>query len=351
MPDAGPRASVIIVNYNGKEVLEPCLSSLSDSLGSQDEILLFDNASTDGSPDFIEQSFPHIRVIRSKENLGFGSANNLAARQAAGQYLAFLNPDTTVEPGWLEALISILGSDPTIGLATSKILQMDDPDRVSGCGNEVHISGLALGRGMGMHRDAFPEIEDLAAISGASFAARKDVFEAVGGFDGDFFMYVEDTDLSFRTRLAGYRLVHVPQSVVYHDYTLSFGPQKTFYQERNRYVMLLKNLRWPTLLLLLPALILAEVVTWGFVLLREKRNLRNKLDAYRWILTHWPEIMAKRRQVQASRRARDRDLLARMTHRLAYEQTGTGVLTVLARLVFDPLFFLCHRLALIAVWW
>jgi GT2 family glycosyltransferase len=351
MPDAGPRASVIIVNYNGREYLEPCLSSVVRSLGPRDEILLFDNASTDGSAGFVEQAFPQVRIIRSEENLGFGSGNNLAARQAAGLYLAFLNPDTTVEPGWLEALITALDRNPEIGLATSKILQMDRPDRVSGCGNDVHCSGLALGRGMGLHRDAFSEVEDLAAVSGASFAARKDLFQALGGFDGDFFMYVEDTDLSFRTRLAGFRLVYAPRSVVYHDYKLRFGPRKTFYQERNRYLMLLKNLRWPTLLLLSPALLLAEVMTWGFVLLREKGRWRNKLDAYGWILAHWPGIMAKRRQVQASRKARDRDLIALWTHRLAYEQTGAGALAGLARLVFDPLFFLCHRLALAAVWW
>ena len=351
MSEVKPGASIIIVNYNGREYLKPCLSSVRCNLGPRDEILLFDNASTDGSPDYVEQVFPQIRVIRSKENLGFGSANNMAARQAGGQYLAFLNPDTTAEPGWLEALISCLEGDPTIGLATSKILQMDRPDKVSGCGNEVHCSGLALGRGMGMDRDAFSEVEELAAISGASFAARRDVFEAVGGFDGDFFMYVEDADLSFRTRLAGYRLVHVPRSIVHHDYTLSLGPHKTFYQERNRYLMLLKNLRWPTLLVLLPALALAEVVTWGFVLLREKRHLRNKLDAYWWIVTHWSDIMEKRRQVQSSRQVPDRHLLGLLTHRLAYEQTGAGALAVLAKLVFDPLFFLCHRFALLAVRW
>jgi hypothetical protein len=351
MLDTKPKASLIIVNYNGREDVDRCLQSLQEDRDSDYELILVDNASSDGSAEYVAAHYPQVRLIRSESNLGFGAGNNLGAAQARGEYLAFLNPDTTVEPGWLDALISTLESDPGIGLATSKILQMDNPGKVSGCGNEVHCSGLALGRGMGMDHELFSEGEDLAAISGAAFASRKDVFESVGGFDGDFFMYVEDTDLSFRTRLAGFRIVLVPDSVVYHDYALSFGPRKTFYQERNRYLMLLKTLRWPTLLLLSPAQILAEVVTWGFVLLREKRHLRNKLDACWWIVTHWPSIMEKRRRVQRSRRARDRDLLTLMTHRLAYEQTGTGAMTLLARLVFDPLFFLCHRLALLAVWW
>jgi len=349
--DQIPRASLIIVNYNGRDDVDRCLRSLGQDGEADYEVILVDNASSDGSAEHVSAYYPQVRLIRSESNLGFGAGNNLGAAQARGEYLAFLNPDTTVEPGWLEALIAVLESDPGIGLATSKILQMDSPNKVSGCGNEVHCSGLALGRGMGLDSDLFADMEELAAISGAAFAARRDVFESLGGFDDDFFMYVEDTDLSFRTRLAGFRIVHVPGSVVYHDYTLSFGPRKTFYQERNRYLMLLKSLRWGTLVILSPALVLAEAVTWGFVLLREKSRLRNKLDAYRWVLTHWSSIMEKRRLVQRARRAPDRSLLKLLTHRLAYEQTGTGAVTVLARFVFDPLFFLCHRLALLGVWW
>ena len=91
---------------------------------------------------------------------------------------------------------------------------------------------------------------------------------------------MEDTDLSWRARLAGYRCLYVPTSIVYHEYTLRFGPRKIFYQERNRYLMLLKGAHWATLLVLLPALLLAEVVTWGFVLAQDRRRLANKARAY-----------------------------------------------------------------------
>jgi len=345
------RASVIIVNYDGRDHLGTCLSSLLSSITQDDEVLLIDNASTDGSADYVEQAFPRVRVVRNQDNLGFGQANNLGARLAAGRYLAFLNPDTAVEPGWLEALIGVLEDTPYTALTTSKILQMAEPEKVSGCGNEMHYTGLTLGRGMGMDGNAFTEIEEVTAISGASFAVRKDVFMALGGFDADFFLYVEDTDISLRARLAGYRILHVPQSVVYHNYALHFGPKKTFYQERNRYLMLLKSLRWGTLLVLSPALLLAEVVTWGFVLLREKKRLINKLQAYGWIVTHWSDIVRKRRQVQKLRRVRDRDLVSQCTYRLAYEQTGSGPLAWLAHLVFDPLFFVLQKSALMLIWW
>ena len=349
--ESAPRASVIIVNYNGREYLEECLRSLLNKDRRDYEVILVDNASTDGSAEYVEQVFPEVLVIRNEANQGFAQGNNVGARWAKGEYLAFLNPDTVVEPGWLEALIAALDTDPQAGLATSKILLLADPRRINTCGNDVHYTGLTLCRGMGMDYSTLTKPIEVNAVSGAAFVIRKDVFGALGGFDEAFFLYMEDTDLSWRARLAGYRCIYVPSSVVYHDYTLRFGPEKTFYQERNRYLMLLKGLRWPTLLFLLPTLLLAEVVTWGFVLLQERRRLANKLRAYAWIVKHWGEIVESRRQVQTMRRVRDRDLIARCTYRLAYEQTGSGLIARLAHLVFDPLFFVLHRLALVLIWW
>jgi GT2 family glycosyltransferase len=346
----GPRASVIVVSYNGRARLGRCLYSLLEDRQGY-EVILVDNASRDGSADYVEQFFPQVQVIRNETNRGFGQGNNAGVRRAKGEYLAFLNPDTAVEPGWLEALIAPLEADPQAGLATSKVLLLADPGRINTCGNDVHYTGLTLCRGMGMDRSAFADLARVGAVSGAAFAMRRDVFEALGGFDETFFMYMEDTDLSWRACLAGYRCIYVPQSIVYHDYSLRFGPRKTFYQERNRYLMLLKNLHWRTLLVLLPALLLAEVVTWGFVLLRDRRRAANKWQAYAWIMRHWSEVMASRRRVRVVRKGSDRDLVACCTHRLDFEQTGDGTVARLAQLLFDPLFSVLHRLALALIWW
>lgn len=346
-----PRASVVIVNYNGRQYLENCLRSLIREEHREYEIILVDNASTDGSARYVEQAFPKVRVIRNEANLGFGQGSNVGARQAKGRYLAFLNPDTVVEPGWLEALIAALEADPQAGLATSKVLLLADPEHINTCGNEVHFTGLTLCRGMGMERSALADLEEVGAVSGAAFAIRRDLFEALGGFDEAFFLYMEDTDLSWRARLAGYRCIYVPFSVVLHDYTLRFGPKKTFYQERNRYLMLLKGLQWRTWLVLLPALLLAEAVTWEFVLLRERQRLANKVQAYAWIVRHWGQVMESRRRTQALRKARDHDLLARCSYRLSFEQSDSGLIARLARMAFDPLFFALHRLALALIRW
>ena len=351
VPKAPTLASVILVNFNGLAHLRRGLPDLLDGLGRDYEVILVDNASTDGSADYVRRSFPQVRLCPTASNIGFGAGANLGARQARGRYLAFLNPDTLAETGWLEALLQALEDHPQAALATSQILLLQDPERTNTRGNEIHISGLTLCRGMGLPRQDGGTPVKVPAVSGAAFVARRPVFEALGGFDETFFLYMEDTDLSWRARLAGYHCLYVPRSVVCHDYTLRFGPQKTFYQERNRYLMLLKSLRWPTLLALLPALMLAEAVTWGFVLLREPGRWRNKLRAYAWILRHRREIAGVRQATQSLRRTRDRDLLRTCTWRLAFEQPVSGVLGTLAHALFDPCFFLLRGLALALVRW
>jgi len=345
------RASVIIVNYNGGDELWHCLASVVSSVPTGSEVIVVDNASTDASAEAIERDFPHVRLIRSKINLGFGGGNNLGAQSARGKFLVFLNPDTRVAEGWLAALLAPLDADPQIGLVTAKILLAAQPDRINTCGNAVHLTGLTLCRGMGFPKSAFEKAEEVGAISGAAFAIRRETFEALGGFDDDFFLYLEDTDLSWRARLAGWRCWYAPDSVVFHDYTLRISPRKVFYQERNRYLMLLKCFRWPTLLALLPTLLVAEVLTWGFVLLRDRSNAANKLRAYAWVFRNWSSILQKRKVTRTGRKLSDRAILLRTGHRLDFRQVATPPIAKAARLIFEPLFFLSRGLALAVVWW
>lgn len=345
------RASVIIVNYNGRDYIGACLDSLLSVLPSDCEVIVVDNASTDESAAYIEAEYPFVRLVRSDKNGGFSHGNNLGVEYAQGEYLAFLNPDTIVSKGWLESLTGVLASDPTYGMTTSKILLLRDPKRINACGNTMHLSGLTLCRGVNEDAHKYVELAEVSAVSGAAFAMRKSVFESIGKFDELMFMYMDDTDLSLRVRLAGYKCIYVPDSIVYHDYALRFGPNKTYYQERNRYIMLLKTLRWRTLFVLLLPIMLAETISWGFVMLREKRNLRNKIRAYADILNLWPEIMLERRKVQASRRVGDREMVRKLAYKIEFEQTGKGFVATVAHLIFDPLFYLAYQLATTMIRW
>jgi GT2 family glycosyltransferase len=344
-----PQASIITVNTNEKHRMLSYMPSVWASAGDF-EVLIADNGSTDGSVEFIESEYPQTRIVKNGANLGFAAANNRAAAQARGNILVFLNPDTTVETDWLVELLQPF-ADPTVGLTTSKLILMREPTRLNTCGNEMHVSGLTLCRGMGQPREAFAHDDEVAAVSGAAFAIRREIFEAVGGFNEVFFIYVEETALSLEARLRGWRCVYASKSAVYHDYVLKFGPRKTLFQERNRYMMLAQTYRLPTLLVLLPTLALAEVVTWGFVILRDRPNWTNKLRAYAEFVRRRHDVFARRRLNRAARIVRDRDLLLGTTHALDFGQVESGALGRMAAVIFHPLFWLLRQVTLLVVWW
>ena len=340
-----------MVSYNCREKLLACLDSALASLPVDCEIIVVDNGSTEGNADAVAERFPRAMLIRSADNLGFGGGCNRGAGQSRGEYLVFLNPDTLVEPGWLDALLKPFANHPAVGLTTSKILLRNDPDRLNACGNDIHITGLTLCRGAGQSRNRFPRCETVGAISGAAAAIPADLFRKLGGFDDDFFLYLEDTDLSWRARMAGRESVYVPDSIVLHDYELRITAKKVFWQERNRLLMLLKSLRWPTLVLLMPSLCLAELITWGFVLLKDRSNVANKWRAYSWIVANWRHVLAKRRATQHLRRAGDRVMIKSTGFRIEFEQAVPGLVAAVARFVFNPLFFVLRAGALALVWW
>ena len=345
-----PRASIIIVTYNKREDITRCLQSVRETAYDAFEVIVVDNASVDGSAD-AAAAFSEVTVVRSSENTGFGGGCNLGASRARGEHLVFLNPDTKVDPGWLKALIKPLDARPLVGLVTSKILMLNDPRHINTCGNTVHLTGLTLCRGLGAASEEFDRDEEVDAVSGAAFAIRRQLFQSLGGFDETMFLYMEDTDLSLRARLAGWESRFAADSIVYHDYSLKMFPLKVFYQERNRYVMLLKNFKWLTLLVMLPALIGAEVITWGFVLLYDRANSANKLRAYQSVIDNWWTIMGSRRTAQAARRIRDHELLQRTSSKLELENAKQGSFARFAERIIDPFFYVARMLTLGLVRW
>lgn len=340
-----PAVSIVVVSYNGRRFLGKCLASVFQQDYPSYEVVLVDNASCDGTVEFVEHEFPQVRVIRNTTNLGFGQANNMGASRTTGECLAFLNQDTVVQPDWLTKLVAALEECRGAALATPKILVMTDPNTISACGIQTHYTGFTSCRGAGQPAQSFNKTEVVDAISGAAFVLKRSVFEEIGGFDGTFFLYMEDIDLSWRARLAGYKCLCVESSVVYHDHALTFGPQKTFYQERNRWLMLLKSLRWRSLLVLSPSLLLCELITWGWILIWDRPNVANKPRAYWWLLRNWRAVLQARGEVQARRRIRDRELIDQCQCRLAYDQVAKGSMVRAAQVMFDPLLAFARSLS------
>ncbi len=346
------RISVIILNYNGMKYINNCLISLHNQTHKDYEILVVDNNSSDYSAEFIAQNFPTVKLISAKENLGFGGGNNLGAQHATGQYLVFLNQDTTATPDCIAALVFPFENDPQIGMTTSKILIMATPDRINTCGNDVHFTGIGYLRGWQAASNTYNQMEEVCSVSGASFAISKTLFDDLGGFDEAFFpAYVEDTDLSWRVRLRGNKCIYAPDSIIYHDYKSGFGPDKFFRIERNRYQMLIKTYHWRTLILLMPALLLSEFVSWGYACLYGKTYIYKKLNAYSWLVSHRADVLTRRQQVQRKRVVADRTLLRHCAYRLAFDQAVGGLLGQLAGGIFNFFFFCLYQLYLLLIWW
>ena len=338
--------SVVIVSFNSAGFLRACLSSVLASLPAFGEVIVIDNASSDESCALIRKEFPSVTLLSLKANEGFGAACNRGAAAASGRYLVFLNPDSQVEPGWLEPLRRTLEEDPTVGAASPKIVLLDRPEMINACGNDVHVAGFPSCHLWGVAAEAVREGGEVTAISGAAFMISKALFDELGGLDPQFFMYLEDTDLSWRLRLRGYRCRYVPQSVVRHRYAPAFSPQKFFWLERNRYRLLAKNLRGGTLLALAPALLLAELSSWTYALLRGPRHLAAKGAADWWALRHWRAARRAGRPGWRGRTAReDRELLRCCSVRIAYDVAYPGRLARFAAGLCDPLYAACRWLA------
>jgi GT2 family glycosyltransferase len=339
------RASIIIALYNGEAYIEQCLNALGREAGPDCEAIVIDNASTDNGPAVVAR-WPGVRLIRNEANQGFAAACNQGADCASGRYLVFLNQDTRVLPGWLDSLLRPLETDSAVACSTSKLLLMNQPDKIQACGTDLHYTGLVFARRFMEAAGDFRESETVGSVDGASFAVRREVWEELGGFDLSFFMYYEDTDLSWRAQLAGYRCVCAPASAVYHDFTLNPSARTLYYVSRNRYVLLLKNWRWSTLLLLLPGLSLAELASWGEAILMGWQGIGAKLRAWNSLLCGLPGWIRLRRKSQAIRQVPDWAILEnrgwRMSPRL---RTGGMAGQVLAE-VANVLFRANYRLAL-----
>jgi hypothetical protein len=346
-----PKATVIIVNTNERHHLKRCLPAVFGQRYAEYEVLVVDNGSTDGSVAYVEAAFPQARIIRNGENLGYSGANNVGFAHARGEYLVVLNPDTEVEPDWLGELIAGLDADPQAGLATSKILLLDDRQHINACGNDITYTGVTVCRGAGAPAAAYDQREVVSAVSGASFAIRKSVLERIGGFDERFFIYYEETDLSLRAALAGYHCLYVPRSVMYHQYTFRFAANKCFLVERNRLFSWLKVFRWGTFVVLLPTLLLGEALTWGYVLLRGPAYVRSKAQSYGWIIRHWPEVMAARREAQATRGVRDRQILRRLSLRLPLTQIASWRFARLMEALVQPVHWMWGQVCRAVVAW
>ena len=234
---SSPKISVIIVNYNGKKLLENCLESLFKTDYNNFEVILVDNNSTDGSMEFVTKNYPKIIVIKLDSNKGFAEPNNIGAKIAKGEYLLFLNNDTVTTTNFISEMVKVLEKDEKIAICQSLLLKPDG--NIDSSGDFIDKMGIVYNS-----KTKTDEIKEISSARGASMLIRKKIFDKLGGFDEKFFFSFEDVDLGWRSWILGYKVVIVPNSIVYHSAgktSSNFKPEVAFHGLKNQLSMKITN--------------------------------------------------------------------------------------------------------------
>ena len=325
-----PTLSVIVVNWNRRELLHACLRSVAAQTHPNFDVIVVDNGSSDDSGELVDAlavDFPvPLRLVRNAENRGFCAANNQGFALASSDYVALLNNDAEADPGWLKALQDACEHDARVGMVASKILVWEDPCRIDKCGHLIYPDGQNRGRGTGqLDQGQFDRVEEALWPDGCAALYRRAMLEEIGGFDEDFFAYADDAELGLRGRIAGWQCLYTPYAVVRHHRgaTLGLGsPRRLELIERNR-VLLVVKLFPLTLLWRNGAYLLARIAAGLWAALRNRGELRNyqglpgKSTAATALLQGMcaalpliPRMWRKRRAFQAKRRLTPSQILS-----------------------------------------
>jgi len=295
--------SIVIVNWNGEKWLKKCLESLAMQIYKNIEIIFVDNASTDGSINFVKQFYPKIKIVINQKNLGFAGGNNIGVMNATGKYILLLNNDTTVNNDFLSILVDYLEKNIDVGIVQPKIYLTREKGLLDATGSFLTKTGFLKHTGFEIDHGQHNTIQQIFSAKGACILIRKEVIEKVGLFDDDYFAYFEETDFCWRTWLAGYKIIFLPQSIIYHDMGLtcrkfpsSFADYLSF---KNRIRTHIKNLSFPKLIYILPVhLVITILFAIIYLVLGKFRNSYAVLKAWAWNIANLRKTLKKREKIQ-----------------------------------------------------
>ncbi len=317
------KISVVIVTYNAKEYIKECLESLKKQTLKPLEVIVVDNNSSDNTIDIIKRDFPEVSLIENKDNKYFAPGNNQGielALKSNPDYVFLLNQDTVCEPDCLERLAQ-KAREKNLVLAQSLLMYHPETHLVQTAGNNLHFLGFGYSSGYKVAKEKFDFKKDKllhpAYLSGAALLIKSSFLREYGGLDSKMFMYHEDTDISLRARILDILPRLVPESIVYHKYTENISNFRWFWSERNRFVILLKFYKLPTLILILPALLFMElgiifysiVSGWFFT----------KIKSYISWISILPHILKERKEIQKMRKTPDKKLAKLLTKKFDFE--------------------------------
>ena len=284
-----PVLSIVIVSWNVREDLRECLQSLLREEGSrlesgEIEIIVVDNASTDGTAEMVNLEFPRVKLLVNSQNLGYTKANNIGINHSRGKYILLLNPDTIVHQGALQALIDCAESHPEAGIIGAKLLNPDGsvqrsarsfPDIGAGLFRNTFLGRLfpnnPFVRRYLLADFGYDEVREVDWVSGAAMLVRRDLIERIGGLDERFWAYCEDVDLCWRTWQAGYKVLFCPNAVITHKVGRSSDQRlvpSLIQHHKSMWLFYLKNYRHRYPLILFPLIGLGILIRLAGALLK-----------------------------------------------------------------------------------
>lgn len=318
-----PTISIIMPTFNGMHHLKKCLPSIYKLPYPSYEIILVENNSTDETVAYVSKKYPKIKLVRAKENYGYAKGNDIGYHEAKGKYIVFLSNDTRVEPNFLNQIMEIFESDPTVGCIQSKLRLMDEPTILDSVSAYFTNTGFLYHYGF-LKKDSkkYSKIIDIFSAKGACMTFRREVLEsiAVDGelFDSRYFAYYEESDLCHRTWLNGYRIVYAPKSIIYHKMggtsTGFVNSYIQFHSFKNRINSLCKNLEIGTLITVLPVhLFMCICVAIAYLFQGNVGMFGAIFKAMWWNIRNLKATLRKRKYIQTHiRKLSDKEIFSRV---------------------------------------
>ena len=305
-----PLISIVILNYNAGDLLIDCIDSIQNSNYKNFEIILVDNVSKDNSHKKCKEKFPDIKLIENSENLGYCEGNNVGIREAKGQFVVILNPDTIVEPSWLSELLLAYRKNGE-GIYQPKFLASIDHSMLLSTGNMIQIFGFGYSRSKGdLDKGQYQKFERINFASGTCIFTSKKIIEKIGLFEPFLFAFHDDLELCWRGALMGINSFYVPSALVYHPiegYSFKWSPLKFKLLERNRKYCLLTLYSRSTLFKMIPGLLLIDIAVLFFYIFKGLGKMKISADIE--ILKNLKIINKKYNQNQKIRIVSDQELI------------------------------------------
>jgi len=311
-----PLVSIIVVTYNGHDVVAECLESIKALRWPNREVIVVDNASSDDTLEQVSKIMPASRMICLTVNMGYGGGANVGAREAKGEILLFANQDVSLDEKFLDGIVSMMTRDNSIGVCGGIVIAWDRSWLVSTGQIFERLAGYGLDYGFGSSDlNLRRKTDDVFSPNGAAFAVKREIFLEIGGFDEDLFMYFDETDLAWRARMAGARIVCSSTSLVRHkiDRGRAYAASSRYYIDRNSLLSATRNYGFRNIVLYIPVSLGVRMAGAVILILSGRGDhARSMVMAIRDFLVRFPKTWKKRPMVQTTRKLKDKQVMEKM---------------------------------------